>query len=145
MRTKIWGVVTLSATVALGGLLSATETAQAAPGAAGKAGRGQRGGGMMGEGLAKVLGLTEAQKTKLKAVMEGAKTRGAALKANTSLSPEQKRAQARQLRETTQSEIAAILTPEQFQKLEELKQKRQAGRQNGGQKKPGSKRGQVPA
>ncbi len=134
-----WKIVTLGATLAIGGLFG-TPAVNAAPGEKGarreKAGK-----------LAAELGLSATQKTALKSIMQSAKTRREALKADTTLSPEAKREQGKALRADTQTKIAAILTPAQVEKMRELRQNRRGDRPEGGKReggKRGARRGNAP-
>lgn len=134
-----WKIVTLGATLAIGGLFS-TPSVNAAPDEKG-AQRGKAG------KFAAGLGLTDAQKASLKSIRQSAKTRGQTIKANTALSPEQKREQSKALRADTKTKIAAILTPAQVQKMKELRQNRRGDRPDGGKReggKRGARRGNAP-
>jgi protein CpxP len=67
--------------------------------------------------IAKELNLTDDQKTKMKAALEDQQKQIHALREDTSLSTEDKRAKAKTIREATQAKLKEILTPEQFEKL----------------------------
>lgn len=93
---------------------------------AARAERGQRTGR-----IATQLNLSDAQKSQLQPILRAAKTQREALQGNTTLTREQKRTQMRDLRNSTQSQIAAILTPAQRQQLAALREQRRAqGRGN---------------
>ncbi|HUS20125.1 MAG TPA: Spy/CpxP family protein refolding chaperone [Terriglobales bacterium] len=89
---------------------------------AGKMGR--RGGRAHMQKMSTELGLTEAQKTQLKALHEQERTKAQELRVNTSLTKEQKMEQMKALRESSQSQMKSILTPEQQTKFETMKQNR---------------------
>lgn len=81
--------------------------------------------GKMGKQMAQ-LDLTAAQKEQLRPVLQEAQEQRKALKADTTLTPEQKKAKMKENRAATQAKINAILTPEQQQKLKELRKERKA-------------------
>lgn len=70
------------------------------------------------------LNLTEDQKTRIKGVFETSKVAAQGIKANTALTPEQKKANLIELRKQTHQNVLSILTPEQQQKLKEMKGKK---------------------
>lgn len=74
--------------------------------------------------MATELNLTEAQKTQLKGIHEQQRAKMQELRANTSLTKEQKMDQARALRESTHSQMTSLLTPEQQNKFEAMKANR---------------------
>ncbi len=80
--------------------------------------------------LTEQLKLTDAQKPKIKAVLEDQAKKEQELRADTSLSREQRREKGRALMEDQQKKFKEILTPEQYEKwqklLEEAKKKRGA-------------------
>lgn len=128
MRSKGLSIagIALLAVLALGMMAMAQE---AAPGAnqgnpSTNAGprhgwRGHRGMGRMMRGL----NLSDSQKQQLKPIFEQQHQQMQALRNNSSLTPEQKKAQAQQIRQNTRTQVNGILTPEQQQ---QLKQGRQA-------------------
>jgi len=69
------------------------------------------------------LNLTEEQKAKIRPILEDEAEQLKALRADTSLSPEQSRAKARESRSSTRSQIDQILTPEQKGKRTEMQRK----------------------
>ena len=73
------------------------------------------------------LALTDAQKTKVKAVFqkEGEKLR--ALRQDTSLDPQERRKKAMELREETRKEMKTILTADQWEKWEKMRQEARGG------------------
>jgi periplasmic protein CpxP/Spy len=72
------------------------------------------------QNIAKQLDLTEDQKPKVEAILKGAADKGRALREDTSLTPEEKRAKAKAIREETATQLKGILTPEQFAKWQEM-------------------------
>ena len=133
-----------------GGLL--TSAAHAAPGdgatkagKAGKAGKGQRG-GMRGGAMRmmKELNLTDAQKSKLKPIMESQRDEMKELREDTTLDRKAKMAKMKTLREATEKKIDAVLTADQRKKLVAIKAKMKAERKNGMGKR-GGRSPQAPA
>ena len=96
------------------------------------------GGGHRGEGLKKKLGLTDDQAAKLKATHADFKAQGAAIRANTSLSKDDRKSQMAALKTSRDQAIQGILTPTQFtqytqmleQGKEKMKEKRMEKKQN---------------
>ncbi len=72
------------------------------------------------EKLAKELGLSDDQTTKFKAVLDDGRKQLQELRADTSLSPEDKRAKGKSLREATNGKVKEILTAEQYEKYLKL-------------------------
>lgn len=73
--------------------------------------------GMKGhKDIAKQLDLTEEQKPKYDAIMKDAAEKGRTLRSDTSLTPEEKKAKGKSLREETATQLKGVLTPEQFAK-----------------------------
>jgi len=64
------------------------------------------------------LGLTEGQQTQLKSLFSGARQQREAVLNNASLSSAQKQTQLQQIRQSTQTQLSSILTPEQLQKMQ---------------------------
>jgi Spy/CpxP family protein refolding chaperone len=71
--------------------------------------------------MARELDLTDAQKAQLKPMFQEQREKMQALKANTSLTQEQKREQFKQLREDGRKQFLAVLTPQQQQKLRDMR------------------------
>ena len=67
------------------------------------------------------LGLTEEQQGKLKAIFEQNRPKAKELRADTALSKEDKRAKMIELRKAEIQEIRAVLTPEQQEKMKEMR------------------------
>ena len=82
---------------------------------------GEHGPGMKGRpDLAKQLDLTDAQKPKVEAIRKSAMEKSRALREDTSLTPEEKKAKAKAIRDDTATQMKAVLTPEQFTKWQEM-------------------------
>lgn len=74
-----------------------------------------------GQRFAEFLGLTADQQAQVKAIREDAWTQIKAVKADTSLTPEQRAAQIKDIRTATHEKVMAVLTPEQRTKITERK------------------------
>lgn len=112
-----------------GGLL--TSAAHAAPGATdGKTEKGQRGmrGGMR---MMKELNLTDAQKAKLKPIMEAQRAQMMKLRDDTTLDRKAKMTRMKAMRGEAEKKVDAILTADQRKKLVAMKAKMKAERKNG--------------
>lgn len=71
--------------------------------------------------MARELNLTDAQKAQLKPMFQQQQEKMQALKADTSLTPEQKRDKAQQIRADGRKQFLSVLTPEQQQKLRDMR------------------------
>lgn len=89
------------------------------------------------ERLKEELGLTQAQLDQLKPVLREQMEAMKELRQNEDLSREEKRAKFEELRKANRDKIAAILTPEQLAKFEELMKKRGPGGPGGPKGKEG--------
>ncbi len=67
--------------------------------------------------MATKLDLTDAQKAQIKPIIKARHQQAKAIKADTSLTPEAKKAQIKALRQNTRSQIMPLLTPDQQAKL----------------------------
>lgn len=74
--------------------------------------------------IAKELGLTEAQKQKLGTIMRSSMPAFRAIRENTKLTPDQKRAKTKSLREQNEKKMKAVLTPTQRTKFDTLMKER---------------------
>ena len=96
--------------------------------------------GNPGEMIKEKLGLTDAQAEQMKAIHQETEAQMKALKANESLSMEEKKAAGMKLREETKAKVDAILTAEQrakFDKFREGMKERHPGKD--GEAGPGKK------
>lgn len=102
----------------------------------GKSGARHRGGERF-QALIAQLNLTPEQKAQIKPLLEAAKTQAQSIKADTTLSREQKMAKMREVHQALRGQIEGVLTPEQKQKLQEFKAQhrghRGGGNHGGGQ------------
>ena len=71
--------------------------------------------------MSEKLGLSEEQKTKVQEVFARTAEKGKELRKDTALSNEDRRAKMQELRKGEMEEIKAILTPEQQEKMKELR------------------------
>jgi Spy/CpxP family protein refolding chaperone len=134
--------LSLIAALALGGLMACASlaTAQDNKDSKGGAGQGRRGMNIdqRMERLTTELSLTDAQKPKVKAVLEDTQKKMRELRDDSSLSQEQRREKFTALREDESKALKPILTPEQMEKYKNLPQ--QGRRGQGGEKKEGEKK-----
>jgi len=72
----------------------------------------------------KELNLTQDQKESVKAIIQDTRTQIKAIKENSSLTPEAKRAKLVDIRNDSFEKIRSLLTPEQLRKMEELQKTR---------------------
>lgn len=79
------------------------------------------------EKFAAKLGLTADQQSKLQDLRKSTREQRQAVLKNSSLSNEQKQAQLSQIRQTTQAQLATILTPEQLEKFHQMRKHRKRG------------------
>ncbi len=85
--------------------------------------------------MAEKLGLSADQQAKIKALHEQERAQGEALRADQTLSREQKMEKRKALREATVQQVDAILTPEQRTKAQEMRSKMRENRKEGGPRK----------
>ena len=71
--------------------------------------------------LAKTLGLSDAQKSQLKQIRQSARASIQPIRENASLTADQKRAQIQPLLQSARAQMRAVLTPEQQQKFDEMR------------------------
>jgi Spy/CpxP family protein refolding chaperone len=101
--------------------------------------RGEKGGHGMAMGrVANELNLTDAQKAQLKPMFQQQREQMQALKADTSLTQDQKREKMQQLRADGRKQFLSVLTPEQQQKLREMRAKRGERKDEATPRQPGS-------
>jgi Spy/CpxP family protein refolding chaperone len=70
--------------------------------------------------LTQQLSLTDDQKAKVKIVLDARDQKLKDLRADTTLSPEDRRAQMQAIRQDVTAQLKAILTPEQFAKYQKM-------------------------
>jgi protein CpxP len=70
--------------------------------------------------LSKKLNLSSDQTAKLEPILADRQQKIAALRADTSLSPDQRRQQFRSIHENTTTQLAGVLTPDQMQQLRSM-------------------------
>jgi len=126
---KLTKTITLAALVAAGLLAGTALQAQDAPKdkpAAAPGGPGQRGGPNMDQ-IAKELNLSEEQKTKIKAAQEERMQKARALRQDSTLSQEDRKAKMKEIQDDFTAKMKEILTPEQFDKWQKTMQQRRQG------------------
>ena len=90
-----------------------------------KDGMARNGKGMQrGQGFQKELGLTSGQQQKLEQMRTDFRNRFSSLRSDNSLTASQKKAKMQETRKQQQDQMKSILTPEQIQKMESLRQER---------------------
>ncbi len=89
------------------------------PGGPGGPGSGPGGPGFF-EHMAQELDLTAEQKPKVQAIMDSVRQKSMELRQDTSLSPEDRTAKRKAIREEQVTQMKAVLTPEQFEKWQKM-------------------------
>lgn len=85
--------------------------------------------------LAKRLGLSADQTSKITAILQNRQQQAAALRSDSSLDRDDRRAKMRSIQESTQAQINAVLTPAQqaeYAKMQQEMHDRQGQREHGG-------------
>ena len=77
------------------------------------------------------LNLTDEQKPKVQAIMDAQRQKMRDLRQDTSLTPEDRRAKMKALRDDEVTQMKAVLTPEQFDKWQKMPQPGMRDRRNG--------------
>ena len=90
-----------------------------------------------GQKFAQALNLSPDQQAAIKSIRETFRQQAQAIKNDSSLTPDQKKAKFKELRKTTHEQMMAKLTPDQQQKLKELR-KQHRGQWRRGRKSEGS-------
>jgi Spy/CpxP family protein refolding chaperone len=92
--------------------------------------------------LAQQLNLTDDQKAKVKPILEARDQKMHDLRGDTSLTPEDRRAKMKALRDDIITQMKAVLTPEQFEKWQKMPpvgmRERRNGPPQGGNPPPGT-------
>jgi Spy/CpxP family protein refolding chaperone len=80
------------------------------------------------ERLSRMLNLDDQQKTKIRPILEEENKQMEALRADSSLTPESRRAKFREIHENAMKQMNPILTPEQQEKLANMRKRRMESR-----------------
>ena len=81
-----------------------------------------------GEKFAEKLNLTPEQKADLKSIRENAKQQAQAIKSDSSLTPDQRKAKFKELRKSSHEQMMAKLTPDQQAKFKEMRKEHRGHR-----------------
>lgn len=81
--------------------------------------------------MGKQLGLTEDQTAKLEPILSDRQQKMKALRADTSLTEDQRRTQMRSIMKDSQTQLATVLTPDQMQQLKSMRHGGPRGRHQG--------------
>src|SRR5690348_16670636 len=87
--------------------------------------------GERGEKFAKELNLTPDQQAELKSIRENMKQQAQAIKNDSSLTADQKKAKFKELRKSSHEQMMAKLTPEQQTKFQEMRKEHRGHRGHG--------------
>jgi Spy/CpxP family protein refolding chaperone len=88
--------------------------------------------------MSKKLGLTEDQTAKLEPILTDRQQKMQALHADTSLTQDQRREQAKSIMKDSQTQLATVLTPDQMQQLKSMHHGGPRGHRGGPQQTPDS-------
>jgi Spy/CpxP family protein refolding chaperone len=88
----------------------------------------QNGSGQRGRKFAEALNLTPQQQTDLKSIRDNERQQAQAIKNDSSLTPDQKKAKFKELRKSSHEQMMAKLTPEQQQKFKEMRKEHRGHR-----------------
>jgi periplasmic protein CpxP/Spy len=77
------------------------------------------------------LNLTDDQKAQVKKIREDSKTQMDALKSDTTLTPDQRQAKAKEIHKSSHEQIVQLLTPEQRKQMRSDEMARKAAKQQG--------------
>ncbi len=129
--------ISVIAAMVLGGLVAGNTMVRAADATEGK-GKGK--GGRMTveqqmEKLTTELSLTDAQKPKVKEVLENSAKKRQELFADTSTAPEDRRTKFREIMDDQEKKLKEILKPDQFEKYKKWAEENRMGGKGGGKKK----------
>jgi periplasmic protein CpxP/Spy len=108
----------------------------------GPRGEGRRGGDPFAN-----LGLTDQQKAQLKSIHESARQQVESIRNDSTLTADQKEAKLRSLHQSTEQQVSSVLTPEQREKLQELRHNHHrgfGGRRGGSREGASGAEGQKP-
>jgi|SwirhisoilCB2_FD_contig_111_1400682_length_598_multi_2_in_0_out_0_1 periplasmic protein CpxP/Spy len=87
--------------------------------------------GQRGEKFAEALNLTPEQKADLKSIHESTRQQAQAIKNDSSLTADQKKAKFKELRKNSREQMMAKLTPDQQKKFKEMQKERRGHRRHG--------------
>ena len=129
--------ISVIAAMVLGGLVASSTMVRAADAPEGK-GKGK--GGRMTveqqmEKLTTELSLTDAQKPKVKEVLEARSKKMQELFADTSTAPEDRAAKRKEISDDTEKKLKEILKPDQFEKYKKWAEENRMSGKGGGKKK----------
>ncbi len=127
-KATLLALITIGGLTACGPMARAADTATDKPDSKPKARQGARPAQRAQDrlkALTEELKLTEDQQTKMKAVFKEQAEKAQALRKDTALSQEDRRAKGKEIREKFNAEVKKILTDEQFQKWEKSRADRQ--------------------
>jgi Spy/CpxP family protein refolding chaperone len=88
----------------------------------------QNGGSQRGQRFAEALNLTPQQQSDLKSIRDNQRQQAQAIKNDSSLTPDQKKAKFKELRKSSHEQMMAKLTPEQQQKFKEMRKEHRGHR-----------------
>jgi Spy/CpxP family protein refolding chaperone len=93
------------------------------------AGMGRGKGAGMGRGMGPMakLNLTDDQRAKIQPILKSSREQAHAVRNDTTLTPEQKRAKMREIHQGTMAQMNSLLTPEQQQQWQQMRQHRGPG------------------
>jgi len=80
--------------------------------------------------LAKRLGLSDDQTSKLTTILQNRQQKAAAIRSDSSLAPQDRRAKLRSIQQGTDAQINGVLTPDQQKQYAQMKQSMMDRRQN---------------
>lgn len=95
-----------------------------------------------GEKFAKELNLTPDQQAELKTIRENMKQQAQAIKNDSSLTEDQKKAKFKELRKSTHEQMMAKLTPDQQAKFKEMRKEHRGHFRHGRKGEPGGEKTQ---
>ena len=97
------------------------------------AGMGRGKGAGMGRGMGPLarLNLTDDQRAKIQPILQSSRQQARAVRNDTTLTPEQKQAKMRDIHQDTMTQMNSLLTPEQQQQWQQMRQHRGPGGKHG--------------
>lgn len=81
--------------------------------------------------MSKKLGLSQDQTTKLEPILAERQQKMKALRADSTMTDDQKKDQRRQIQQNTRTELSGVLSPDQMQQLKTMKQARRHNAKTG--------------